>query len=222
MVITLLIADDEALVRSGLRLIVEAQEDMKVVGEAPDGADAALMVRELSPDVVLMDVSMPVADGIEGTRRIVSSGASTKVLMLTTFDRDAYLYEAMKVGASGYLLKSSPPEQLVNAIRVVAAGDSLVAPSITRRLIEDFVRRPPPGTKIAPELERLTEREVEVLALIGRGLSNTEIANRLYLSEGTVKSHVNRVFTKLGLRNRAQAVVTAYETGLVRPGDPTE
>lgn len=220
--ITVLIADDEALVRSGIRLIVEAQDNMKVVGEASDGADAALMVREQSPDVVLMDVTMPVADGIEGTRRIVASGASTKVLMLTTFDRDAYLYEAMKLGASGYLLKSSPPEQLVNAIRVVAAGESLLAPPITRRLIEDFVRRPPPGAKVVPELERLTEREVQVLTLIGRGLSNSEIADRLYLSEGTVKSHVNRVFTKLGLRDRAQAVVTAYETGIVRPGDSAE
>lgn len=220
--ITVLIADDEALVRSGIRLIVEAQDDMKVVGEASDGADAALMVREQSPDVVLMDVTMPVADGIEGTRRIFASGASTKVLMLTTFDRDAYLYEAMKLGASGYLLKSSPPEQLVNAIRVIAAGESLLAPSITRRLIEDFVRRPPPGTKVVPELERLTEREVQVLTLIGRGLSNSEIADRLYLSEGTVKSHVNRVFTKLSLRDRAQAVVTAYETGIVRPGDSAE
>lgn len=220
--ITVLIADDEALVRSGIRLIVEAQDDMKVVGEACDGADAALIVREQAPDVVLMDVTMPVADGIEATRRIVRSGASTKVLILTTFDRDAYLYEAMKLGASGYLLKSTPPEQLVNAIRVIAAGESLLAPSITRRLIEDFVRRPPPGAEVVPELEQLTEREIEVLTLIGRGLSNKEIADRLYLSEGTVKSHVNRVFSKLSLRDRAQAVVTAYETGIVRPGDPAE
>jgi DNA-binding NarL/FixJ family response regulator len=223
MTIRVLIADDEALVRGGIRLIVEGQSDMEVVGEASDGAEAALLARDLKPHVVLMDVRMPLADGLEATRRILRSGVpDVRVLMLTTFDRDEYLYDALKAGASGFLLKSTPPEQLVHAIRVIAAGDTLLAPSITRRFIEDFVQRPPPGSGTPPELEDLTDRETEVLALIAEGLSNAEIADRLFLSEGTIKSHVNRILTKLGLRGRVQAVVVAYESGLIRAGDRQE
>lgn len=223
MTIRVLIADDEALVRSGIRLIVESQSDLEVVGEASDGAQAALLARDLKPHVVLMDVQMPLADGVEATRRILRSKTpEVRVLMLTTFDRDEYLYEAMKAGASGFLLKSTPPEQLVNAIRVVAAGDTLLAPAITRRLIEDFVQRPPPGSRTPVELQNLTERETEVLHHIAEGLSNAEIAERLFLSEGTIKTHVNRILTKLGLRDRVQAVVLAYESGLIRPGDRPE
>ncbi|HVR78611.1 MAG TPA: response regulator transcription factor [Acidimicrobiia bacterium] len=223
MTIRILIADDETLVRSGIRLIIESQSDLEVVGEAPDGAQAALMARELKPQVVLMDVQMPIADGVEATRRILRSGVPhVRVLMLTTFDRDEYLYNAMHAGASGFLLKSAPPEQLVNAIRVVAAGDALLAPAITRRLIEDFVKRPPPGSRAPDELENLTQRETEVLQHIAEGLSNAEIAEQLFLSEGTIKTHVNHILTKLGLRDRVQAVVLAYESGLVRPGHKPE
>lgn len=221
MTLRVLIADDEALVRSGIRLIVEAQPDMEVVGEAGDGAEATLMARDLEPDVVLMDVRMPIANGLDATRRINQSGAEgVRILMLTTFDRDEYLYEAMKEGASGFLLKSTPPEQLVHAIRVIAQGDTLLAPSITQRLVEDFVRRPPPGSTRPPELEALTDRETEVLSKIAGGHSNAEIADLLFLSAGTVKSHVNRILTKLGLHSRVQAVVFAYESGLIRPGEP--
>ncbi|HVR33871.1 MAG TPA: response regulator transcription factor [Acidimicrobiia bacterium] len=220
MTIRVLVADDEALVRSGIRLIVESQPDLEVVGEASDGAQAALLARDLKPHVVLMDVQMPLVDGVEATRRILRSMTpDVRVLMLTTFDRDEYLYEAMKAGASGFLLKSTPPEQLVNAIRVVATGDTLLAPAITRRLIEDFVQRPPPGFRTPETLKTLTERETEVLHHIAEGLSNAEIAERLFLSEGTIKTHVNRILTKLGLRDRVQAIVLAYESGLIRPGD---
>lgn len=216
------IADDEALVRSGIRMIVESATDMAVVGEAEDGLQAVQLVRDESPDVVLMDVRMPKVDGIEATRRITQHGDGASVLMLTTFDRDEYLYDAMRGGASGFLLKSAPPEQLVNAIRVVADGETLLAPSITRRLVEDFVRRPAPGRDRPPEIDALTERETEVLVRVAEGLSNTEIAELFVLSPGTVKSHVNRILGKLGLSSRVQAVVLAYESGLVRPGSVPE
>ncbi len=213
------IADDEDLVRSGIRMIVGAAGDMEVVGEAEDGARAVQVVRDTLPDVVLMDVHMPGVNGLAAARRITDTLDGVHVLMLTTFDRDEYVYDAMRDGASGFLLKSTPPEQLLNAIRVVADGQTLLAPSITRRLVEDFVRRPAPGQTRPPELDALTERELEVLALIAEGLGNPEIAARLVLSEATVKSHVNRIFTKLAIRSRAQAVVLAYESGLVRPGE---
>jgi len=221
MTIRVLIADDEALVRTGIRLILEAQPDLEVVAEAGDGASAAALTRQHGPDIVLMDVRMPQVDGLEAARRILQSGTGVRVLMLTTFDLDEYLYEAMKAGASGFLLKSGPPEQLVHAIRTAVQGDTLLAPSITRRLVESYVQRPPPGSGVPAALADLTERELEVVGLIAEGLSNGEIAGRLFLSEGTVKSHVNRVLTKLGLRDRVQVVVLAYESGLVGRGGST-
>jgi DNA-binding NarL/FixJ family response regulator len=219
-VISVLVADDQALVRGGLRLIVDAQDDMQVVGEAENGADAVARTRELEPDVVLMDVRMPELDGIAATRELVANGpTSARILMLTTFDEDKLVYDAMHAGASGFLLKSAPPARLTDAIRVVHAGEALLAPSITRRLIEGFVRRPPPGAQAPAALADLTDREREVLALVARGLSNAEIADQLVLSEATVKTHVNRILTKLDLRDRTQAVVFAYENGVVRPGE---
>jgi DNA-binding NarL/FixJ family response regulator len=221
-VIRVLVADDQALVRAGFRAILEAQDDLEVVGEAADGAEAVAMGRELGPDVVLMDVRMPGVDGIEATRLLLRDGDGPRVLMLTTFDLDEYVYRAMKAGASGFLLKDAPREQLVSGVRTVAAGDALLAPPLVRRLVEDFVRRPAPGAQPPVELEELTERELEVLTLISRGLSNSEIATRLFLSEATVRTHVTHILAKLGLRDRVQAVVIGYETGLVRPGDPSE
>jgi DNA-binding NarL/FixJ family response regulator len=219
-VISVLIADDQALVRGGLTLIVEAQDDMRVVGEADNGVDAVALSRELEPDVTLMDIRMPELDGIAATRELVANGPpATRVLVLTTFDEDQLVYEAMCAGASGFLLKSAPPARLAEAIRTVHAGEALLAPSITRRLIEDFVRRPPPGAPVPDTLAELTDREREVLALVARGLSNAEIAATLVLSEATVKTHVNRILGKLDLRDRTQAVVLAYETGVVRPGE---
>jgi DNA-binding NarL/FixJ family response regulator len=217
-VTTVVLADDQALVRGGFRLILEAQDDVEVLGEAENGAEAVARVRELRPDVVLMDVRMPELDGIEATRRIVAGGLPTRVLVLTTFDEDQIVYEALRAGAGGFLLKSAPPARLVDAVRLVAAGEELLAPSVTRRLIEQYVSRPPAGAAVPAELAELTEREREVLELIGGGLSNGEIAARLVVSEATVKTHVNHVFQKLGLRDRVQAVVLAYESGLVRPG----
>ena len=216
--ISVVLADDQALVRGGFRMILEAQEDIEVVGEAQDGAEAVALVRELRPDIVLMDIRMPVLDGIAASRRIVGEALPSRVLVLTTFDRDEIVYDAMKAGASGFLLKSAPPVKLVDAVRTVADGDALLAPSVTRRLVEAFVRRPPPGQAVPPELAELTGREREVLTLIARGLSNAEIAAELVVSGATVKTHVNRVFAKLGVRDRVQAVVLAYESGLVRPG----
>lgn len=215
--IRVLIADDQALVRGGFRMILDAQPDLEVVGEASNGREAVALVREHAPDVVLMDIRMPTLDGLAATRELTAAGSPAHVLILTTFDLDKYVFEAMKGGASGFLLKDVDPADLVHAVRVVARGDSLLAPQITRRLIERHVARagPPPG------LDELTEREREVLLLVARGRSNAEIANELFLSEATVKTHVGRMLQKLGLRDRVQAVVLAYETGLVESGHDT-
>ena len=217
-VIRVLIADDQALVRGGFWMILDAQKDMQVIGEAEDGKQALTLARELEPDVVLMDIRMPELDGLEATRRLVASPQAPRVLMLTTFDMNEYVYEAMKSGASGFLLKDVRPEQLADAVRTVAAGEALLAPTITRRLIEEFTRRPPPGQKAPTELSELTDRELDVLKLIAKGHSNSEIAKALFVSEATVKTHVTRVLSKLDLRDRVQAVVLAYETGLAQPG----
>jgi DNA-binding NarL/FixJ family response regulator len=219
MTLRVVIADDQALVRAGFRMILEADADLQVVGDAADGEQAISVVRRLDPDVVLMDIRMPVLDGLQATRRMLSSGSERpRVIMLTTFDADEYVYAALRAGASGFLLKDVSPEQLVAAVRLVAAGDALLAPSITRRLVERFAA---PARKPAVEadgLSALTSREREVLLLIARGLSNTEIAEHLTLSEATVKTHVARILSKLDLRDRVQAVVAAYESGLVTPG----
>jgi DNA-binding NarL/FixJ family response regulator len=215
-----LIADDQALVRAGFRLILDAETDLKVVGEAQDGYEAVAAVQRLLPDIVLMDVRMPGLDGIEATRRLVDGECSAKILMLTTFDMDEYVYESLRAGASGFLLKDVPPEQLVTGIRAVASGEALLAPSVTRRMIEEFVRRPPNTARPAPrELEQLTAREREVLVLMARGLSNAELAKEFVVSEATVKTHVAHVLAKLGLRDRVQAVVFAYESGVIRPSE---
>ena len=216
--IRVLVVDDQALVRGGFRLILDSQPDLEVVGEAADGREALAMARELRPDVVLMDVRMPGMDGLEATRRLLSGGEAPRVLMLTTFDLDEYVYDALRAGASGFLLKDVRPELLAEAVRVVADGDTLLAPAITRRLVQQYVRRIRPGSTRPAALDALTERELAVLRLLARGRSNGEIASELYLSETTVKTHVTHVFGKLGLRDRAQAVVMAYESGLVEPG----
>ncbi len=217
MSLRVLLADDQELVRTGFRLILSAEPDLEVVGEAADGAQAVEAAARLRPDVVLMDVRMPSVDGIEATHRLGRLGPDPpRVIMLTTFDLDEYVYEALRAGASGFLLKDAPATQLVEAIRVVAAGDALLAPAITRRMIAEFARRPQPADE--PALADLTAREREVLTLVARGLSNTEIAAELYVSEATVKTHLKRVLAKLRLRDRVQAVVLAYETGLVQPG----
>src|ERR1700730_1285660 len=217
--ISILIADDQALVRTGFRMILEAELDFRVLAEAKDGADAVEAARRCRPDVVLMDIRMPRMDGLEATRRIIAAGTAgrPRVLMLTTFDLDEYVYDALGAGASGFLLKDTPPEQLVAGIRVIADGESLLAPTVTRRLIATFLRERPPAPGAPPELAELTERELEVLGLIARGLSNSEIANQLVVSGTTVKTHVARVLSKLGLRDRVQAVVLAYETGIAGP-----
>ncbi len=212
------VADDQALVRAGFRLILEAQDDIEVVAEAGDGEEAVAVVRRERPDVALMDVRMPRLDGLEATRRIVAAGLPCRVLMLTTFDLDEYVYAALQTGASGFLLKDVSPEGLVQAVRSVAAGDTLLAPGITRRLIERFARPAPPATAPPGALADLTAREREVLMLLARGLSNIELAEALVVSEATAKTHVGRILAKLGLRDRVQAVVLAYETGLVTPG----
>ena len=220
MSVKVLIVDDQALVRTGFRMILEAESDIEVVGDASDGREAIDETLRLRPDVVLMDVRMPELDGIEATRRLLErDGVDAKVVMLTTFDMDEYVYEALQAGASGFMLKDVPPEQLVTGIRAVASGDALLAPSVTRRVIEEFVRRPPASVQRPPkEVDELTDRELEVLKLIARGLSNAEIAKELFVSETTVKTHVARVLMKLGLRDRVQAVVLAYESGIVQPG----
>ena len=214
--IRVLLVDDQALVRSGFRLILETREDLDVVGEAEDGREAVELARKLSPDVILMDVRMPNVDGVEATRRLAALGSPARVLILTTFDLDEYVYEAIRAGASGFLLKDVQPAQLVDAVRVVAAGEALLAPTVTRRLLDHFAGQLP-STGPPPELARLTERELEILTLLAEGLSNAELAERLFLSETTVKSHVSSVLRKLDLRDRVQAVVLAYKVGLARP-----
>jgi DNA-binding NarL/FixJ family response regulator len=218
--IGVLIADDQPLVRAGLRMILEVEPDIDIVGEAADGNEAVAEAGRTEPDVILMDVRMPNLDGLEATRRIVRSRQSgSRVLILTTFDRDAYVYEALLAGASGFVLKDIAPEQLVDAIRVIANGEALLSPTVTRRLIEEFVRRPPDDARPTPrELEQLTPREAEILRLVARGLSNAEIAAQAFVSEPTVKTHVARILMKLGLRDRVQVVVYAYEHGLAKPG----
>jgi DNA-binding NarL/FixJ family response regulator len=215
MSIRVVLADDQPLVRAGLRMILGGEDDLEVVGEAPDGAAAVRLCAETTPDVVLMDVRMPVMDGIDATRAVTAVPEGPRVLVLTTFDLDDVVYEALRAGASGFLLKDAPEERLTTAIRVVADGGSLFAPSVTRRLIEEFARRSAPVER--PRLGALTERETEVLVYVARGLSNAEIAKALFVSENTVKTHVARLLMKLGLRDRVQAVVLAYESGLVRP-----
>jgi DNA-binding NarL/FixJ family response regulator len=221
--IRILLVDDQALVRAGFRMILDAESDVEVVGEASDGREAIDQVRALQPDVVLMDIRMPELDGLEATRRILSMSdgeSGPRILMLTTFDLDEYVYEALRAGASGFLLKDTPPEQLVSAIHVIAEGDALLSPSITKRVISEFVRGagPKPANQF-PRLDELTARELEVLKLIARGLSNAEIAKELFVSETTVKTHVARILMKLNLRDRVQAVVLAYESGVVAPGE---
>jgi DNA-binding NarL/FixJ family response regulator len=218
-VIRIVIADDQELVREGLRMMLDAEADLTVVGEAADGNEALATARTNDPDVLLMDVRMPELDGIEATLRLVAAGGRARVLILTTFDLDEYVYQAMKAGASGFLLKDANREQLAAAVRTVAAGDSLLAPAITRRLIEDFCKRPPPTVGPPEAVAHLSERELDVLRLLARGLSNAEIAANLYLSDTTVKSHVARILAKLNLRDRVQTVVFAYETGIIRPGN---
>jgi DNA-binding NarL/FixJ family response regulator len=216
---TVLIADDQTLVRVGLRKILEAEPDLSVVGEAEDGQDAAFEARRLQPDVVLMDIRMPVLDGIEATRRIVSRSPATRVVVLTTFGLDTYVYEALHAGASGFMLKDAPPEEIVAAVRLVTNGEALLAPAVTRSVIEEFVRREQPRPPSPPPaLQELTPREREVLDLLAQGLSNPEICGRLVISEATAKTHVARILQKLRLRDRVQAVIYAYESGLVRPG----
>ncbi len=219
--IRVVLADDQALLRAGLRALLDAEDDIEVVGEASDGAEAVELVRESGPDVVLMDIRMPGTDGLEATRRIVTAPelTGTRVVVLTTFDLDEYVFEAVRIGASGFLVKDTEPAELVRAVRAVAGGDALLSPGVTRRLIGEFANRSR-GTNApaAQELSRLTEREREIVALVGEGLSNDEIAERLVVSPATAKTHVSRAMVKLHVRDRAQLVVLAYESGLVRPG----
>lgn len=218
--IKVLIADDQALLRGGLRAMLEAEPDMEVVAEAGDGAEAVDLAIAHHPDVILMDVRMPQLDGIEATRRILAAGARARILVITTFDLDEYAFEALRAGASGFLLKATPPGALVSAVRAVAGGESQLDPQVMRRLIERFMRRPEPDAATRSRLDELTDRELEVLHLLVRGLSNEEMGERLFLSPATVKSHVTRILGKLGVRGRVQAVILAYESGLVQPGVP--
>lgn len=217
-VTTVVLCDDQELVRAGFRLILDLEDDIAVVGEAADGHECLQLTGKLHPDVVLMDVRMPRMDGIEATRALVASDSPSRVLMLTTFDLDELVYAAMAAGASGFLLKDAPREQLVHAIRMVARGDAVLAPALTRRLVERYVAAPAPSTATPPALAALSERELEVFGHLGRGRSNAEIAAALFVSEATVKTHVARILAKLDLRDRVQAVVLAYETGLLQPG----
>ena len=218
MSIAVLLADDQPLLRRGFRMILEAEPDLTVTAEAGDGAEAVDLTRRHAPDVVLMDIRMPGTDGIEATRRITVAHPGVRVLVLTTFDLDEYAFGALRAGASGFLLKDVRPAELVAAIRTVAAGDAVVSPRVTRRLLEEYAQVLPPSGDQYPQLAALTDREREVLVLVARGLSNAEIASNLYVSEATVKSHVGRILSKLGLRDRVQVVVLAYESGLIRPG----
>jgi DNA-binding NarL/FixJ family response regulator len=216
-VIRVVLADDQDLIRGGLRAILDAEEDIAVVAEASDGAAAARAAAEHGADIVLMDVEMPGSDGLEGTRRVLQARPECRVLVLTMFDLDEYVFGALRAGASGFLLKTTPPAQLAAGVRACHSGDMLFAPSVTRRLVETYVRRPPAGDGVPPTLAELTARELEVLGALARGLSNAEIAGELFVSEATVKTHVTRILWKLGLRDRVQAVVAAYESGLVTP-----
>lgn len=218
MPITVFIVDDQELMRMGLTMVLDAQDDIDVVGEASDGESAVVRVAELRPDVVLMDVRMPGIDGIDATARIVQSLSNSRVLVMTTFDLDEHVLGALRAGASGFLLKDTPPVDLVSAIRSIAAGDAVVSPKVTKRLLSRFISEESPSTRDPAVLDALTDREREVLESLAAGMSNAEIASHLVLSEATVKTHVGRILTKLGLRDRVQAVVLAYETGLVRPG----
>jgi len=215
---SVLIADDQALVRVGLRKILENEPETTVVGEAVNGEDAVTAAGQLRPDVVLMDIRMPVLDGIEATRRIVRAQPDTRVLILTTFGLDTYVYDALRAGASGFMLKDAPPEEISAAIRIVASGEALLAPTVTRAVIEEFVRQRPAAAPVAPPVAELTPREREVLDLLARGLSNAEICEQLVISEATAKTHVARILQKLDLRDRVQTVIYAYESGLVTPG----
>ncbi|MFK8024523.1 MAG: response regulator [Ilumatobacter sp.] len=217
--IRVMIVDDQAMVRTGFRMILESESDISVVGEAGDGIDAVDMIDRAQPDVILMDVRMPRMDGIEACERICQTDTRARVMMLTTFDLDDYVHTALRAGASGFLLKDAPPEQLVDAIRVVAAGDALLAPSVTRLLIDEVARRPAGQPEAFPGITDLTARESEVIALMARGMNNSEIAAQLFLGEATVKTHVGRILAKLGARARVQAVLAAYESGLVVPGE---
>ena len=217
MTIRLVLADDEAMVRSGLRMILDAESDIEVVGEAHDGEEALELARRRRPDVLLMDIRMPGLDGIAAAERLVEDDTPTRVLLLTTFDHDDYLFRALRAGTSGFLLKSAPAEELVRAIRTIAAGDALIAPAVTRRVIAEFAHRPAGRRTAPPELAELTPREREVLVLLARGLTNAEIADRLVVSDATIKTHVAHLLLKLGLRDRVQAVVYAYEHGVVHP-----
>jgi DNA-binding NarL/FixJ family response regulator len=219
-VISILIVDDQDLVREGLRMILDAEPDLSVAGEAANGSQALAQARKLDPDIILMDVRMPELDGIQATTQLIRGGCRARILMLTTFNLDEYVYHAMKAGASGFLLKHASREQLAGAVRTVVAGETLLAPAITRRLIEDFCRGPAPGTA-ASTAARLSQRELDVMRLVAQGMSNAEIAARLYLSETTVKSHIARTLAKLSLRDRVQIAVFAYENGIVRPGRKT-
>jgi DNA-binding NarL/FixJ family response regulator len=231
MMVRIVLADDQALLRKGFRMILETEDDLEIVGEAADGADAVRLVELYRPDVVLMDVRMPVLDGIEATRAITAAASAdeTRVLILTTFDLDEYAFSALRAGASGFLLKDVPPAELISAIRTVARGDAVVSPRITRRLLDEYAAQLPdlagggadPGSGEHPAVAQLTDREREVLLAVADGLSNAEIAERLYVSEATVKSHVGRLLAKLGLRDRVQAVVFAFQSGLVRPSSPS-
>jgi DNA-binding NarL/FixJ family response regulator len=217
-VIRVLVADDQALIRDGLSAILSAEADIEVVGAAADGREALARSRRLAPDVILMDIRMPGLDGVEATRRLVDAGAAARVLVLTTFDLDEYVYAALTAGASGFLLKDTPGPRIADAVRAVAAGETLIDPAVTRRLVERFVRRPPPTGRIPERLAALSTREIDVVRQVARGLTNREVAQRLVLSDATVKTHVANVLRKLGLRDRVQLVVCAYETGLVEPG----
>lgn len=220
MTLRVVVADDQTLIRAGLHKLLETEPDIEVVAEAGDGLEAVAAARRFQPDLVLMDIRMPHLDGLKATRRVLAEVPGTRVLVLSTFDLDEYVFEALRAGASGFLLKDAPPEQLFHALRVVSTGDALLSPSITRRLIEEFTARPAPRTD--DRLARLTPRERDVLTLVAQGLSNAEVGARLYIGESTVKTHLTGVLNKLGLRDRVQAVVLAYETGLVQPGAQRE